>query len=192
LNATAEDRVATLLAEGWECLRQGRAREAADAFGRVLLQDPAEPRAREGLERARAGLAEQSRELDAMLAEAHAAADSGDLVRARALLEDVIRLGGDRDRAAAILDRLRDSGATLVLGAGARTRSVLADLAGERHAPSWSRRALVAGWAIVFALLAGVVSLSWDHLLSRLVRTPEPSSSIHESASHSDARVTAR
>ena len=87
-------------------VEKGFWREAADLFGRVLLRDPGNDKAQLGLRRARACAHETERVLDAQLEQAGRALEAGDLGGARAMLEEVVSKGGDRDRAHAMLDRL--------------------------------------------------------------------------------------
>lgn len=175
MNRNGEDRVRDLLAEGWQHLEAGRSREAVDAFGRVLLQNPHDPQGRRGLEQARAAAAEKARLLDVRMEEAGRALDSGQRQRARALLEDVVAQGGDRDRALALLDRLEERGGRLEAGPvgppEAEPRPTV-----QAPGVAWSRRAFVVGWAFVIGTLAAGVAMSWDRLMDRLVRTPSPKS----------------
>jgi len=160
-------------------LDEGRGREAADLFGRVLLQDPGHAGARRGLARSRILTIENERSLAARLDEGRRAADSGDPARARALLEEVVERGGDRDRALALLDRLDSRCGVLTSGtphdqeASART----APAPGRRRSP-WPRAALATTCMVAFALLAAGVASSWGRLLDRLERRPSPSSHV--------------
>lgn len=168
-------RIQALLAESWELVRSGRHREAADAFGRILLQDSRHGEARRGLEKAKAGLAEEQRLLDGRFAQARQALEAGESARARKLLEEVVRRGGDRDRALALLDRLDARGGRLEAPAAAEDSAVdPAPVPASRS--GWSRRLLVGVWAAVFALMAAGVGSSWERLVGSLVQPPSPSS----------------
>lgn len=181
MNGTAKDRIRGLLAEGWDLLKAGRSREAADAFGRVLLLHPEHAEARRGLDAARTGAAEQARLLDERMDEAARAIESGDRQRARALLEEVVSRGGDRDRALHLLDRLEERGGRLESAAAPAARRA-AGAAPEVSSPrgGWSRRAFAVGWAFVFAALAAGLAVSWEQLVQRLVRRPSPDSRVVE------------
>lgn len=172
-----DDRIAGLLAQGWSLLAQGRPRDAADVFSRVLLQDPGHDEARKGLAQSQRAATETDRLLEARLEEAETALGKGDLAAARALLEDVVRQGGNRDRAAALLDRLDTRGGRLQegrLGEGAPPEESAEPTDWGR--PAWSRLAFTVAWMAAFGgLAAGVVS-SWESLLSRLTRAPLPRS----------------
>jgi len=167
-------RLRRLLDEGRDLLGRGRGGEAADVFGRILLLDPDDAEARKGLDEARASSVEAERLLAARLAEAEEAFTAGREEHARRLLDDVIRNGGDRDRARDLMDRLDRRPGRLHPGPGAGGASGQPEE--NRASPSpWSRRAMVAGWMVVFGLLATGVASSWDRLLDRLGRAPSPS-----------------
>ena len=178
MNAADHDRVNAVITEGWSLLRAGRDRESADLFGRLLLQDPGLEEARRGLAQARAAADETMRRLDAGLAEAQEAADRGRRHAARALLEEVVRKGGDRDRALAALDRLDPRGGR-ALHFLAASPPAEGPAAGPALAPApgaWARRGLAAACAAGFALLAAGVDARWDNLLGALERAPRPAS----------------
>ena len=168
---------AALIAEAWRLLHEGREREAADLFGRLLLDDTDCAEARRGLAEARSAVAERARRLDAGLEEADAAAQAGDPEAARALLERIVREGGDRDRALAALDRLDPRGGRIDAGrleADRRDGGVSATPGTGAHA--WARRALATGCVALFALLAAGVDARWDGLIRVLERAPRPQS----------------
>ena len=173
-----EDRVSALLAEAASLLEAERGGEAADIFGRVLLLDPTQAEARGGLEAARAGLAEARRQLDGRLEEARVAIPE-DPVRAREILDQVLRDGGDRDRAHTLLDRL-DSRAGRLGDASRLPRepygdALATDLARRRRSPV-TRQAFVAGCTVAFVALAVGLAFSWERLVGGLVQNPSPSS----------------
>ena len=174
MRKAATDPVASWLARGLELLDRNEGREASDFFGRVLLRDPANAEARRGLQRARAVVRESERVLEAQLEQAGRAWEAGDEVRARALLEEVVSKGGDRDRAHAMLDRL-DTRAGSLEGLGmADEAPSIPPAAPPRR--TWVRPALIAAWAAAFASMAVGVGWSWDRLLVSLARTPSPTS----------------
>jgi hypothetical protein len=174
LTKAATDPLQSWLARGLELLERSHGREAADLFGRVLLREPGNVEARRGLQRARACMHETERVLDAQLEQAGRALEAGDDVRARALLEEVVSKGGDRDRALAMLDRLDTRVGSLDgLGFDEDVSSPTPPPASRR---AWVRPALIAAWAAAFASLAVGVGSSWDRLLVSLARTPSPTS----------------
>ena len=166
-----------LLREAWKLLSAGSGREAADLFGRVLLQDPDCAEARRGLAHARDVDAERARLLDAELERAQHVAESGDRDAARALLHAIVEQGGDRDRAHAALDRLDARGGRVddaVLardGAGGEGGASVSPLRA-----GWARPALAVSCAIGLALLAAGVDARWDGLLQALEGAPRPAS----------------
>jgi tetratricopeptide (TPR) repeat protein len=176
----------SLLDDARRCLADGRFRAAEDAFGRVLLHDPAHVGAREGRARAAAALAEERRRLDAVLEAARAAIEAGDAPRARALAQEVLRGGGDRDAALHLLDRLETAARPgIVLDSGDTgsfaSSPVLAPHPLQRR--PW-RRAVTAAWALAFALLAAVAVSGWESHVARLTGTPLPGSRLAPPATH--------
>jgi hypothetical protein len=178
LSLRREPRITVLLGEGWRLFRRGRAREAADAFSRILLLDPSHREARDGLRQAQSAAAEQDRVGEAKLDEARRAAAAGDIAGARALVEQALLLGSERDAARDILDRLD--------ARGGRLQSSLRHEAGPDEpratpragGPSSTRRMVTVAWAVAFALLAGGLVASWESLVESLVRTPSPSTGL--------------
>ena len=175
MTATDRERIQGLLAEGWRLLEAGQSKEAALVFGRVALVEPAGAEALRGLAAARSAVTESERRSDERLEQARRALEKGDLAAARSAVDLVIAEGGDRDRAAALLDRLDDR--TGRLGrAEARPRedALVRDARPDRA--SWSRRAFAAGWTVVLVMLGATVFSSWDRLLFGLTRPPAPRS----------------
>ena len=170
---TDHERIQGLLAEGWRLLEAGNARESALIFGRVILFDPAHPVALRGLAAARTAITESERRNDERLVEARRAAARGDTVAARAALEAVIAEGGDRDHAAALLDRLDDREGRIERAAppAAPSRPVPRP---RPSAVSWSRRAFAAASTVLLVALGAGVFSSWDRLLFGLTRPPAP------------------
>jgi FimV-like protein len=169
-----KDRVQSLLDEGWRFLDAGQSAEAVNAFGRILLQDPAHAEARRGLDSARSAAAEDARLLEVRMDEARRAVESGDRDQARVLLEQVIAGGGDRDAAQLLLDRLGASPAGPAPSAPTPETTAVTPILATPRGPSWSRRAFVMGWALGFGLLAVGLAYSWERLMESLVRTPTP------------------
>jgi hypothetical protein len=169
-------RLRRLLDQGRDLLSRERGREAADVFGRILLLDADNAEARRGLEQARAAAVEAERVLATRLQEAEGALAAGEDERARALLDEIIRNGGDRDRARDLLDRLDRRPGRLNAGRGLWPSAGEAEEGAAMTSPAWSRRAVIGGWVVVFGVLAAGVASSWDRLLDRLTRAPSPSS----------------
>ena len=172
------DRVGALLAEAARRLDEGRGGEAADIFGRVLLLDPTQAEARAGLETARADMAEARRRLDGRLEEARSAIPS-DPERARRILDQVLRDGGDRDGAHALLDRLDGRAGRVAEAPRLPPDLSAAALAGDsprRRPTPISRQAFVAACTVAFVALAVGLAFSWDRLVGGLVQNPSPSS----------------
>jgi len=172
---TGTDKIRGLLEDGRRLLDGGKPREAALAFGRVLLIAPDHPGARSGLDAARAAAAEADRNLQERLQLAEGALAAGDRARGRGLLEEVMAAGGDRDRALALLERLDSREGRL----GDLGRSLPADEPrraepGPGH--SWSRSAFVGTCVCAFAVLGATVASSWGAWMAGLARTPAPRS----------------
>jgi len=171
LTGTAE-RVPELLARGRELLARDRGREAADVFGRVLLLEPGNPEARQGLGCARSLAVEEERALAAQLDDAARALDRGETDRAAVLAGDVLARGGDRDRAALLLDRIDPRSGVME---PARLPASAAPAALPANVPPRSRAVFTAACGLGFVLLAVGIRASWDHLFVQLARTPTPS-----------------
>src|SRR5688572_8914507 len=141
MDVSLRERVQGLVSEAWALLDGSQPREAALLFGRVLLQDPVHEEARRGLVLARTQAGELERELEEQLHRARETAAAGDLPRARTLLEEVIRLGGDRDRAHELLDRLDVRGGILAASADAAPAPLQPQAGASADAPRafWSR-----------------------------------------------------
>ena len=173
MTATDHERIQGLLAEGWRLLEAGQARESALIFGRVALVEPAHAEAMRGLAAARTAITESERLSDERLEEARRAAGRGDAVSARAALHEVIAEGGDRDHAAALLDRLDDRGGRIERAAP--RAAISGPIVRPRpSAVSWSRRAFAATATVVLVALGAGVFSSWDRLLFGLTRPPAP------------------
>ncbi len=176
----------TLLDDARRLLAAGRFRAAEDAFGRVLLHDPGQAEARAGRTDAASALAEERRRLDVTLDEARHAATSGDALGARALAEEVLRGGGDRDAALSLLDRLDLTRLPGVI-VSARDTGVLPPpprrSARPPRARAW-RRTLTIAWASALTLLASVAVFGWEAHVARLTRAPRPDAHLAPPATH--------
>ena len=166
------DKIEGLLAEGRAMLASGRPRDAALAFERVLLLAPADASARFGLDAAQSASAERERNLEQRLAAAEMRIEEGAHADARALLDAVVRDGGDSDRAAALLDRIPIPPGWFTLRRSDGEGPVLAPSAGS---PSGrSRMMLGAVCAALFLILGAAVAAAWDGLMRRLAEAPMP------------------
>lgn len=178
LSSAGTDRVRSLVAEGWKLLASGSEGDAADLFGRVLLQDPGCADAREGLAQARAAAAERARRLDDGLDQAQRAAAAGDHDAARALLQQIVEQGGDRDRAHTALDRLDARGGRvdhdLLVKDGVAGLARIG--AAAPLSAAWARPALALACTVGFAVLAVGVDARWDGLIQALEGAPRPAS----------------
>ena len=166
------DKIEGLLVEGRALLASGRPLDAALVFERVLLHAPADSTARGGLDAAQAASAERDRHLDQRLNAAQTRIEQGAHTDARAMLDAVVRDGGDSHRAAALLDRIpippgwftqrrRDSDGPLPTP--------------PAGSPSGrSRMMLGAGCAALFLLLGATVIVNWDGLMRQLAQAPMP------------------
>src|SRR5262245_54347935 len=154
------DQTERLLERATRLLRRGRPHEAALAYGRILLRDPAHPAAREGHERAEAALAERERAARETLDRASEALVSGEPREAEELIRRALRDGADPERAHRLLDRLdgrtgriREAPSAGLVSAG--------DVPLRRRSVSWSRPVLAGLWAGILALAAASVAGSF-------------------------------
>ncbi len=176
----------SLLDDARRLLAAGRFRAADDAFGRVLLHDPEQPEARAGRAQTSAALAEERRQLDLMLDAARRAAAAGDAGGARALAEEVMRGGGDRDAALALLDGL-DAPHWPGVVVSARDTGVVPlptrPVAQQAKPRAW-RRTLTIAWALGLTLVATVAVAGWETHVARLTRAPRPDAHLAPPATH--------
>ena len=171
-HAGVNDKIEGLLAEGRASLASGRPRDAALAFERVLLLAPADSSARVGLHAAQSASAEHQRSLEERLAAAERRIEEGAHTDARALLDAVVRDGGEFHRAAALLDRIPIPPGWFTQRRSDGEGPVLAPPPGS---PSGrSRMMLGAVCAALFLLLGAAVAASWDGLMRRLAQAPMP------------------
>jgi hypothetical protein len=175
VTAIDRERVQGLLAEGWRLLEAGQPHEAALVFGRIVLVDPTRAEALRGLASARAAVTESERRSDERLDEACRALENGDRAAAQKALEAVIAEGGDRDRAAMLLDRLDPREGRLRPPA---SEDAPPDLVALTPAPasSLTRHLFAAACTTGLTVLGLGVFASWDRLLLGLTRPPAPRS----------------
>jgi hypothetical protein len=170
--AGVNDKIEGFLAEGRAMLAAGRPRDAALLFERVLLLAPADARARAGLDAAQSATDERERDLDARLDAAAIRIEQGAHGDARALLDAVVRDGGDSHRAAALLDRIPIPPGWFTLRPSDGDGPLPAPPAGT---PSGrSRFVLGMACAALFLVLGAVVAANWDGLMRRLAQAPMP------------------
>jgi hypothetical protein len=166
------DKIEGLLAEGRALLASGRPRDAALVFERVLLLAPADPSARAGVEAAQAAAAERDRDLDARLDAAEMHIDEGSHTGVRALIDAVVRDGGDSHRAAALLDRIPIPPGWFSLRRTDGEATIPPLPAGSPSGRSRLFLGLACG--AVFLLLGVAVAAYWDGLMRRLEQAPRP------------------
>lgn len=174
------DKIEGLVAEGRALVAAGRPRDAALVFERLLLLSPGDPDARAGRDAALAASAERDRDLDARLDDVETRIDKGTHSDARAILDAVVRDGGDSHRAAALLDRIpippgwfslrRSDGDSALPPPPARSTS------------SRSRTILGLACGALFLLLGVAVAANWGTLIRRLEQAPQPQAAITLSA----------
>jgi hypothetical protein len=177
LNVSSPERVSGLLKKGRDLLRAGRSRDAALAFGRILLRNPSHAAARRGLARASAAVDESRRDHEARLDEARHAFEAGDALRSRALLESLAASGEEGERAMALLDRLdaREGRVGPLAGADASTGdAVAAGVVAAR--PPWLRRAVLACWSVLIVSMGAGLAVSWQRIVGGLLEPPAPAS----------------
>jgi hypothetical protein len=167
------DETGRWLSKGRRLLRRGRSQEAGFVFGRILVRDPDHAGARRGQREAEAADAEEERRSLVRLQEAERALGEGDAARVRGLPDETLPRVGDRERTLDLSDRLD--------GPRSRNRPLAAEVAfggapetGFRRGEGWHRDALVALWAIGFALLASTVASTWERLVDGLAGVPSP------------------
>jgi hypothetical protein len=176
-------RAARLISRGRTLLEQGQGLDAIHVFGRVLLWDPAHEEARRGLREARLAVREADRILDGRLDEAAQALESGDLPLARRLIEDIVELVGDDERALTLLDRTDTRGGRLPeAGPSWSARAVPEGSESGKPSPSAWRFTLAASWGVVLVGLTVAVVSGWERLVSRLTEAPSPRHEVPVSA----------
>ncbi|HXB55749.1 MAG TPA: hypothetical protein VN461_13255 [Vicinamibacteria bacterium] len=158
------------LSKGRRLLRRGRSQEAGLVFGRILVQDRGHAGARQGRREAEAADAEQERRALVRLEESKGAVLAGHGARAGDLPAGAVPPLDDHERAGELPDRedgaRRLSAAAEVAFPGAETEF--------RRGEGWHRHALVALWALGFALLASTVASTWERLVDGLAGVPSP------------------
>jgi hypothetical protein len=169
------DETGRWLSKGRRLLRRGRSQEAGLVFGRILVRDPDHAGARRGRREAEAADAEQERRSLVRFQEAERALSVGDAARGRGLPDETLPRVGDPEPTLDLSDRLD--------GPRSRNRPAAAEVAfggaletGFRRGEGWHRDALVALWALGFALLASTVASTWERLVDGLAGVPSPRS----------------
>ena len=169
------DETGRWLSKGRRLLRRGRSQEAGLVFGRILVRDPDHAGARRGRREAEAADAEQERRSLVRFQEAERALGVGDAARGRGLPDETLPRVGDPEPTLDLSDRLD--------GPRSRNRPAAAEVAfggapetGFRRREGWHRDALVAFWALGFALLASTVASTWERLVDGLAGVPSPRS----------------
>jgi hypothetical protein len=168
VNRLTPDEIGRWLSKGRRLLRRGRSQEAGLVFGRILVRDPGHAGARQGRREAEAAEAERERRALVRLEEAERALGAGDAARGRDLPAGALPPASDHEQA--LPDR----------GDGPRRPAASAEVAfvGSetefRRGEGWHRHALVALWALGFALLASTVASTWERLLDGLAGVPSP------------------
>jgi hypothetical protein len=107
--ADRESRVEQLLLAGLDQYFAGQYEQAIDVWTRVAFLDRRNSRAKAYIDRARGLVAEQQREVEALVQDGVTAYHAGDLAHARALLTRAVDRGGHTDTAQLFLDRLQRS-----------------------------------------------------------------------------------
>lgn len=104
--AERDARIEQLLLAGLDHYFAGSYEEAINLWTRVLFLDRHHDRARAYIERARSAQAERQRESEALMHQGVDALTSGDVERARRLVDDALAKGASRDLALGVLDRI--------------------------------------------------------------------------------------
>lgn len=104
--AERDARIEQLLLAGLDHYFAGSYEEAINLWTRVLFLDRHHDRARAYIERARSAQAERQRESEALMHQGVDALTSGDVKRARRLVDDALAKGASRDLALGVLDRI--------------------------------------------------------------------------------------
>ncbi len=170
------DETGRWLSKGRRLLRCGQSQEAGLVFGRILLRDPGHAGARKARREAEAADAEQERRSLADFEEAERALGEGDIARARGLMGETSLQGRDRERTLDLLDRRDGALSRSRPAAGAEVAFGGAPETELRRGEGWHRDALVALWALGFALLASTVASTWERLVDGLAGVPSPRS----------------
>jgi hypothetical protein len=161
-----------LLEDGRRLLEGGDPRAASLVLGRLLLLEPGHAEAQALMAAAQTAVAEGERRALELLLAAQADLDGGDREAARAHVQDAVRAGADRERVAALMDRLDQREGRI---APALAPDPVATIPPERPAGrAWSRAAFVALCAGVFTVMGVGVASTWTGLLARLSQAPSP------------------
>ena len=163
-----------LLLSGLDHYFRGRLERAIDVWTRVLFLDRSHARARAYIDRARAAVAEQVRESEALLHAGVAACDRGDVTEARAMLTTAIARGGAHDAAWAVQDRVERlemaSGEDPVAAAARRRAGARRARRGAVTSTHTGGRVRLLPWFLLIVLFAGAtvalyVAGSWAQLV---------------------------
>jgi hypothetical protein len=168
------DETGRWLSRGRRLLRRGRSQEAGLVFGRILVRDPDHAGARKGRREAEAADAEQERRSLVRLQEAERALGRDDAAHGRP--GETLPPVGDRERPLDLPGRLDGSRSRSQPAAAAEVAFGGAPETGFRRGEGWHRDALVALWALGFALLASTVASTWERLVDGLAGVPSPRS----------------
>ena len=172
-----DGKVEHLLLAGLDHYFAGRYQHAIDVWSRVLFLDRSHARARAYIERARAALAERSRESEELLHTGVEAFERGDVGEARELLTSAAEQGGGRDDALAMLDRLErlegTAGQASTGGEGRRrTRRLLRRRPAQGNESA--RRVRMVPLALLLVVLAASAYglLVWRPVLGGVLQAP--------------------
>jgi hypothetical protein len=155
--AERDARIEQLLLTGLDHYFASDYEEAINLWTRVLFLDRHHDRARAYIERARSAQAEKLRESEALLHQGLDAFTSGDVERARQLVDDALARGASRDLALGVLDRIQRLESTRAAEAAPGTPRVRASrAAGETVANQDERSDRFRGVATVLLVLAAL------------------------------------
>jgi len=169
VNRLTPDEMGRWLSKGRRLLRRGRSQEAGLVFGRILVREPGHAGARQGRREAEAADAENERRALVRREEADLALQAADGTRTSDLPAEA---AGDHEQAPELPDRHHGPRRPAAAGEGAFGGSETELRRGE----GWHRDALVALWALGFALLASTVAFTWERLVDGLAGVPSPRS----------------
>jgi hypothetical protein len=136
--ADRESRVEQLLLAGLDQYFAGHYEQAIDVWTRVAFLDRRNTRAKAYIDRARGLVAEQQREVEALVQEGVAAYQAGDLAHAKTLLTRAVDRGGHSDTAQLFLERLHRSDLLPEMPAAAARRAVPAARPTSSGSAAWN------------------------------------------------------
>jgi hypothetical protein len=172
VNRLTPDEMGRWLSKGRRLLRRGRSQEAGLVFGRILVREPGHAGARQGRREAEAADAEKERRALVRREEAERALQAADGARTSDSPAEARSAAGDHERTPELPDPHHGPRrpAAAVEGAFGGSETEL------RRGEGWHRDALVALWALGFALLASTVAFTWERLVDGLAGVPSPRS----------------